>query len=184
MRHCFGGALAVCFTLLLAACGGTGDAGPAAGGESAVPVPREARRGSAAAESVSCAEHYAQVRDAVLDTLRGEAAFPLIDLAARASIGSKGDAADDVLKRSCRSENRHLRKLRANAAAGTARTLAPSCVALVDYIDSRCLQPLAQRGEPLDRHCTTVLTGIADSASGMDTKLRDDGFCRSVRDSF
>lgn len=179
MRHCIGGALALSLTLLLAACG---HEEPAAAGVG-TPVPaREVGTGRTAAETVSCAEHYAQVRDAVLDTLRGDAALPLIDLATRASIGSKGDVAQDPLQRNCRFENRHLLKLRAKAADPAPRTLAPSCVALVDAIDTRCLQPLAQRGQPLDSRCTTVLVGIADSAERMDAKLGDDGFCRSMRD--
>lgn len=181
MRHCIGGALALSLTLLLAACGH--DEPAAARGGIAAP-PREVGGRLTAAETVSCAEHYAQVRDAVLDTLRGDAALPLIDLATRASIGNKGDAAQDSLKRNCRFENRHLLKVRAKAAAPGQRRLAPSCVALVDAIDTRCLQPLAQRGQPLDSPCMTLLVGIADSAERMDAKLGDDGFCRSMRDGF
>jgi len=132
-------------------------------------------------EKVPCSEHYARVREAILGTLRGTESLPLIQVATRVS----STVLDDTAARftaDCSFDSKKFQALRSPANA-SAVPLQGQCADLVEKIDARCLRPLVERGEPLDKKCHVVLVGIADhDRQEMVRKMHDEAFCVSMRD--
>lgn len=132
-------------------------------------------------EQIVCSEHYAQVREAILGTLRGTESLPLITVVTRVS-STVLDGTVSLLNADCSFDNRKLQESRSPVAA-PATPLQGRCAALVERIDTRCLQPLVERGEPLDKHCHLVLVAIADqSQKDVLRKMSSDQFCASMQE--
>lgn len=132
---------------------------------------------STARETVSCAQHYGELREAILGALRGSEKLPLIAPVTQHSTGvlsplAAGKTPADV---DCRSANRSLR---AKRSPGSAWTVAPECAALIERIDAVCLKPLVERGEPLSAACNTTLIGMAGTqADSLQRIMGNGGFC-------
>lgn len=132
-------------------------------------------------EKILCSDHYAQVREAILGTLRGTESLPLIQVATRVSSTVLSDTA--VRFNTDGFDNRQFQKLRIPTVS-SATPLQGKCAALVERIDARCLLPLVERGEALDRNCHVVLIGIADhEQKEVMRKMRNEDFCASMQDS-
>lgn len=159
--------------------GNSGSASSPAPANGASPTPAEGA--SPARETVSCAQHYGEVRDAILGTLRGTESLSLVTLVTQHSVGvlSPLAAGTSPADANCRSSSRSFREKRKPGTA-SAWPLAPQCSALLERIDARCLKPLAERGEPLSTACNLTLNGTADMSDGLQRKMGDGGFCESM----
>ena len=165
-------------TLMLASCSGDspGAAAGAAASSSAASAAAPTR-----SEAVTCDTHYAEVREAVLGVLRGTESLSLIGLATRYSEGvlSAPAAGTTPAQMNCRSESRSLRRDR-KPNTGVALTLAPQCEALLQRLDSTCLQPLAEQGTPFSRACNLALMGVASVSGGQQANMSNAGLCESA----
>jgi len=146
--------------------------------------PAQAKAAPQARETVSCAEHYGEVRDAILGTLRGTESSSLVALVTQHSVGvlSPLAAGTSPADANCRSSSRSFREKR-KPGTTSAWPLAPQCSALLERVDARCLKPLAERGEPLSTACNLTLNGTADMSDGLKRKMGDGGFCESMGES-
>lgn len=132
--------LSVLASLVLASCGNQSPGGVADAGSAAAAAPTRS-------EAVTCDIHYREVRETILGVLRGTESMSLIKLATVHSEGmlSAPPAGTAPADMNCRSESRGLRRER-KPNTGTGWTLAPQCEALVQRLDSDCLQLLVERG--------------------------------------
>ncbi|MFZ1392357.1 MAG: hypothetical protein WAS23_12275 [Dokdonella sp.] len=132
-------------------------------------------------EKIPCSQHYAEVREAILGTLRGADSLPLIQVATRVSSMVLDDTASRF-NANCSFDSRNFQKLRSPIATPVV-PLQGQCAALVEKIDARCLKPLVERGKSLDKNCHVVLVGIADNEQqGMMRRMHNEGFCTSMMD--
>lgn len=163
--------------LILTGCGGESPSSHAtASGPSA-----SASSASAASAEVTCDSHYREVRETILGVLRGTESMSLVGLATRHSDGvlsapAAGSAPADM---NCRSESRGLRRDR-KPNTGTGWALAPQCEALLQRIDSDCLQPLVERGTPFSRGCNLALMGVASVSGGQQANMSNPGLCEGA----
>jgi len=179
-------ALITLLTLGVSACDGSssGSAGSPAPANGAQPasVPAPANGAQPARETVSCGQHYGEVRDAILGALRGTENLALIALVTQHSVGVLEPlaAGTSLADTNCRFANRSLREKRKPGSA-SAWPLAPQCSALIERVDAVCLKPLAERGEPLKTACNLALVGVADmEVDGLKRKMGDGEFCGSM----
>lgn len=161
--------------LALTACNPADQKSAASATAPAADIARPAR------EKILCSEHYAQVREAILGTLRGTESLPLIQVATRVSSVVLDDTATRF-NADCGFDSQKFQKLRSPIATPVV-PLQGQCAALVEKIDAQCLKPLVERGEALDKKCHVALVGIADNEpQGMMQKMHNDGFCASMLD--
>lgn len=169
--------LAVTFALLLAGCG---DA-PQASADAAMPAkpPQDVAKKARPAK-VGCDVHYAQVRERILGILRGTEGGSLIAHATRNSVGVLGELepGQSRLAFDCSFENRRFNEKRV-AATGGAPAIPAECADLIERIDTRCLKPLAERGDALDKDCNLLLVSLAD-VGGNQRRLSNGAFCASM----
>ncbi len=166
--------LIVLASLAMAGCG-SDSPGAATGASSA------AAAAPTASEEITCDTHYREVREGILGVLRGTESLPLIGLATRYSEGvlSAPAAGTTPAEMNCRSESRSLRGDR-KPNSGTGWALAPQCEALLQRLDTVCLQPLAERGTPFSRSCNLALMGVASASGGQQANMSNAGLCESA----
>ena len=130
---------------------------------------------------MTCDTHYAEVREAVLGVLRGTESLSLIGLATRYSEGvlSAPAAGTTPAQMNCRSESRSLRRDR-KPNTGVAWTLAPQCDALLQRLDTSCLQPLAEQGTPFSRACNLALMGVSSVSGGQQANMSNASLCEGA----
>lgn len=145
----------------------------------------EPKRERARPAKVGCDVHYAQVREVILGILRGSESGSLIAHATRNSTAvlSELKPGEWRLDHDCSFENRRLVEGRKPIGA-TAVTMPESCSALVERIDARCLQPLAERGEALDQQCNVMLVSLANVGDGLQGKPGNGELCASFARGF
>lgn len=162
--------LIVLTSLVMAGCGS--DSPGAATGASSAPT---------APEEITCDTHYREVREGILGALRGTESLPLIGLATRYSeaVLSAPAAGTTPAEMNCRSESRSLRGDR-KPNTGTGWTLAPQCEALLQRLDTVCLQPLVEQGTPFSGSCNLALMGVASASGGQQANMSNAGLCESA----
>ncbi len=168
--------LIVLASLVLAGCGNESP-----GGVADASSPAAAAAAPTRSEAVTCDIHYREVREAVLGVLRGTESMSLIKLATVHSEGmlSAPPAGTAPADMNCRSESRGLRRER-KPNTGTGWTLAPQCEALVQRLDSDCLQPLVERGAPFSSGCKMALMGVASVSGGQQANMSSPGLCEGA----
>jgi len=161
-------------TLILAGCSGDSPGTTANANNSAASAP-------AASESVNCDEHYREVRDGILGALRGTEALSLVGLSTRYSEGNRDAPRDGALPASmnCKFDSKKLRRDR-KPNSGVAWPLAPQCEALLQRLDSACLQPLIELGTPFSKACSGALLGVASVGGEQQQSMANDGLCESA----
>jgi hypothetical protein len=135
----------------------------------------------APANEVTCDVHYSEVREGILGALRGTEKLQLISLITRHSDGVLSAPPQEMTpaQLSCSFESSAFRRSRAPN-TGVGWSLAPQCEALIQRVDSVCLQPLAERGTPFSQACSLTLSGVASASGGQQQNISNSGLCESA----
>lgn len=170
--------------VMLAGCGGESPGASAATGAPSASDSTStstSTSASSASSAVTCDTHYREVREAVLGVLRGTESMSLIKLATVHSEGmlSAPPAGTAPADMSCRAESRGLRRER-KPNTDTGWPLSPQCEALVQRLDSDCLQPLVERGAPFSSGCKMALMGVASVSGQQQANMTSPRLCEGA----
>jgi hypothetical protein len=167
--------------IVLSGCSSEAPSSGASASASSVASGSSASAPPAPANEVTCDVHYGEVREGILGALRGTESLQLISLITRHTEGVRSAPPQEMTpaQQSCSFESRAFRRVR-SPNTGVGWSLAPQCEAMIQRVDSVCLQPLAERGTPFSQACSLALSGVASASGGQQQNMSNSGLCESA----